>query len=1346
MGYTIAVFGAFDVNSFGDSLFPQVVFKELSKRTKVDEMFIFAPYGCQNGYNGNGMIHSYGSFEEIYKRKKIDIIIIGGGELFHNKDIIFKNDYGEDIIYSKGYIWKKPVEYGKKYNIPVVMNGVGMPYEFVGKEKDEVDEIIKDISYISLRDEFSYCRFRNQFEFDKVSLIPDTLWFIREYYEEFTMKKTMNSLKKEFSITEQPYIVLQYGTLKNYEEILKTVEQFSKNENFQMIVLPINACHEDLEVVNRFKNICGNSIVITRKLEPIEIISLISNADIFVGTSLHGNLIAKTYNVPNIIIDMYPNIVSKLDGFIQWVNSDGNIVNTISELWFVLNKCIREENQKTNLKNIKKILELHFDYLKILLEKKDIKESFFYVKDKQYLKGPLKKAFLEVKDKGKVIKIQNSISSCNEGKCNFVFDGCKDYSEYLFCIYSEMPQSITIMGNDTKVVAQNSIRDNIFVENLAKFQISGKTSNEKVEISCLLEDINPKEIAELLYEDYKNKLLHIENLIYKERKNMQEIKENNYSMKELASSNRELSLSNKELVLRNKELMLSNKELLLVNSELKTMVEELNQEIEELRDVTVQLKQDTLNKQGHIDMLLQVEREFESVKRSFMFKSMRLICQIYDFVMIVPRFIGRNIFAFCKMLTHVNIPKLKIAWGYCKNEGLVGAYHHLMRDYHQGNLKKIEISIEEKIYDQIKSIDQCDPLVIPTFEQPMVSIIIPVYNQFTFTYYCIKSIIENSGNVSYEIILADDCSNDLTIDIQSVITNLKVLRTPENLRFLRNCNHAAKEAVGKYILFLNNDTEVQKNWLQPLVDLTENNDDIGMVGSKLVYSDGSLQEAGGIVWSDGSAWNYGRNKDAMMPEYNYVKEVDYISGASIMIRGELWNQIGGFDELFTPAYCEDSDLAFEVRKAGYKVVYQPLSVVVHYEGKSNGTDLNSGVKKYQVENNIKLQKKWKDELKKQNESAQNIFKARERSKDKKVILVIDHYVPQFDKDAGSKTTFQYIKMFVKQGYSVKFMGDNFYQHEPYTTILQQMGVEVLYGPWYAQHWKEWILENQTNIDFVYLNRPHIAIKYIDFLKKRTNIKCIYYGHDLHFLRLKREYELTGNVEKLKESEEWMRKELYIMRCADMSYYPSYIEEEAIHAIDPRIPVKAITAYVYEEFLSDIEMDFSKREGIVFVGGFGHPPNEDAVLWFAENVYPLIREKKEIPFYIVGSNATDKIKALNSKDIIVKGYVSEDELRQIYNSCKMVVVPLRYGAGVKGKVVEALYYGLPMVSTTVGVEGITGIENIVSVTDDAKAFAENILFSYEDNEYLEKSVDVYQDFVKEKFSIDAVWNIVAEDFR
>ena len=653
----------------------------------------------------------------------------------------------------------------------------------------------------------------------------------------------------------------------------------------------------------------------------------------------------------------------------------------------------------------------------------------------------------------------------------------------------------------------------------------------------------------------------------------------------------------------------------------------------------------------------------------------------------------------------------------------------------------------KKVYHRIKDGDGIERLIIPDTSNPKVSIIIPVYNQFDYTHACIKSIIDTVKDVPYEIIIGDDMSTDATKKIKKYVSGIRVNINKTDHGFLMNCNRAVKLARGEYIIFLNNDTQVHEEWLSSLVELIESDDKIGMVGSKLVYPDGSLQEAGGIIWSDASGWNYGRNQNADMPEYNYVRECDYISGASIMISKSLWDEIGGFDERFKPAYCEDSDLAFEVRKRGYKVMYQPKSVVTHFEGVSNGTELDSGLKKYQVENGKKFKEKWATELQSQYESGQVPFCARERNHGKKIILIIDHYVPTYDKDAGSKTTFQYIKMFLDKGYVVKFIGDNYAQMEPYTTTLQQLGVEVLYGPWYAEHIFEWIDANKEYISFAYLNRPHITEKYIDYIKENTDIKIIYYGHDLHFLRTEREYELEKDEKKLAESKMWKAKEFDILHKADMNYYPSYVEEEAIHQIDADIPVKAITAYVFEKFIENYNYDVANRSGILFVGGFAHGPNIDAVNWFANEVYPIIREKnKNIDFYIVGSNAPEEIKQLNGNGIIFKGFVSDEELMELYSKCRIVVVPLRYGAGVKGKVVEAIYNGAPIVTTSVGAEGIAGVEEVLKIEDEAEAFANTVVDLYSDEDALVELANKTQSFIKENFSIDAVWNIIKEDFE
>lgn len=647
-------------------------------------------------------------------------------------------------------------------------------------------------------------------------------------------------------------------------------------------------------------------------------------------------------------------------------------------------------------------------------------------------------------------------------------------------------------------------------------------------------------------------------------------------------------------------------------------------------------------------------------------------------------------------------------------------------------------------------------LKFPYVEQPLVSIIIPVYNQIHYTYACLLSILEYTKDVPYEVIIADDVSTDATEHLERYAEGLVICRGDTNQGFLKNCNHGAQSARGRYLMFLNNDTQVTEGWLSSLVNLMESDGSIGMTGSKLVYPDGRLQEAGGIIWSDGSGWNYGRLDNPDKPEYNYVKDVDYISGAAILLSNDLWKHIGGFDTRFAPAYCEDSDLAFAVREAGYRVVYQPLSKVIHFEGISNGTDVEgSGMKRYQTINSEKLKEKWQVQLEKQCENNGNPdpFRARERSRGKKIILVVDHYVPTYDKDAGSKTTFQYLKMFLKKGYVVKFLGDNFLHEEPYSTVFQQMGIEVLYGQDYQVGIWDWLKDHGDDIAVAYLNRPHIASKYIDYIKENTKIKVIYYGHDLHFLREGREYALTGDLKRRQASQYWKSVEMSLMYKAAVSYYPSYIERDAIKAEDEDIPVKDIVAYVYEDFKENIPQDFAKREGILFVGGFAHPPNADAVFWFVREVYPLIRERMEAEgwqppeFYVVGSRVTEEIQALQQpgNGVIIKGFVSEEELVRLYDNTRIVVVPLRYGAGVKGKVVEALYHGTAIVTTSIGAEGLYDAEHVMTIKDRPQEFADAVAELYLNPEQCLDMSRKTQEYVRRHYSVDAAWRVIREDF-
>jgi GT2 family glycosyltransferase len=250
-------------------------------------------------------------------------------------------------------------------------------------------------------------------------------------------------------------------------------------------------------------------------------------------------------------------------------------------------------------------------------------------------------------------------------------------------------------------------------------------------------------------------------------------------------------------------------------------------------------------------------------------------------------------------------------------------------------------------------------------EEPKVSIIIPVYNQVAYTLACVTSLYESDPSTTFEVIIADDCSNDGTREIFKEFSPwIKMVRTSGNLGFLRNCNHAAKAAQGEFLVFLNNDMVVLPGWLDEMLKTFAMHSDCGMCGSKLLNLDGTLQEAGGIFWKDGSAWNYGRNQNPNLPEFNYVRRTDYCSGASLCLPKKHWDTLGGFDEIYERAYCEDADLSFRLRaELSLETYYQPFSEGIHLEGVTSSRDTNQGEKAYQVTNQKKLLERWERCLK-----------------------------------------------------------------------------------------------------------------------------------------------------------------------------------------------------------------------------------------------------------------------------------------------------------------------------------------------------------------------------------------------
>ena len=598
--------------------------------------------------------------------------------------------------------------------------------------------------------------------------------------------------------------------------------------------------------------------------------------------------------------------------------------------------------------------------------------------------------------------------------------------------------------------------------------------------------------------------------------------------------------------------------------------------------------------------------------------------------------------------------------------------------------------------------------------EPEVTVVIPAYNNLVYTLTAIVSLLELNENARYEILVGDDGSTDATPAVIGAIGG-PVRHVPHavNRGFLDNCNLTAEQARGAHIVFLNNDVIVMPGWLDSLQQTFTANPKVGLVGSKLLNGDGTLQEAGGILWRDGTGWNFGLGQDATRPEYNYLKPVDYCSGASIALPADLWRELGGFDPLFAPAYCEDSDLCMRVRAAGREVVFQPFSQLVHHEGRSHGRDLTQGIKAYQQINQRKLADRWSEVWSVENfEPGQSAFLARDRSRGRPHIVIVDHYVPQWDRDAGSRTIYHYIRTFVDCGFQVTFWPDNLYRDPVYTPNLQNMGVEVIYSTDYFRKFPAWMKENGSYIDYILLSRPYIAINYIDTIRKNSNAKVLYYGHDLHFKRMQTEFDILGTEGLPHEIKKMKKMEMNMCRKADVYLFPSFEEIQLVKSeIDGVGTGMNVPMNIFEpgEIATEYAPAGRDEFSLLFVGGFGHGPNADAVNWFLAEIMPrLIAEDARYTLMIAGSSPPQEITELVGAGVQVLGPVTDGELDELYARAGVAIAPLRFGAGVKGKVIEALAKGVPVVTTSVGVQGIPGAERFVLVGADPDAFAQAVL--------------------------------------
>ena len=626
-------------------------------------------------------------------------------------------------------------------------------------------------------------------------------------------------------------------------------------------------------------------------------------------------------------------------------------------------------------------------------------------------------------------------------------------------------------------------------------------------------------------------------------------------------------------------------------------------------------------------------------------------------------------------------------------------------------------------------------LVGPNEPGPDVSIVIPVYGQLAYTLNCLDSLIGHETRYRFEILIGDDGSpDDSGLHLPNLL-DITHVRHSQNKGFIRNCNSVAERARGHYVVMLNNDVRVVAGWLDELIGSFALFPKAGLVGSKLFYPDGTLQEAGGIIWQDGSAWNYGRNDDPNRPQYSYARQVDYISGASIAVPMDLWQSLGGFDEAYVPAYCEDSDLAFRIRDAGHEVWMQPLSRVIHYEGKTSGTDVASGAKAYQVINQERLKDRWASVLADHRPNGVAPEFERERKVAKRV-LVIDATAPTPDQDAGSVTTVKVMEVFQALDYKVTYIPlDNWLYQPRYIDPLQRRGIECVYAPFHHKL-DAYLKDNGHLFDVVHVFRFNVMQNAISAIKKHCpQAQIIFNNMDLHYLRVERQAKIE-NSDLLRATAKSLKiSELAVMEKANVVCVPSTVEKTLLDAESKLTRPVAVMPFMID--LPERADGFGPpRRDILFLGGYGHSPNIDAAVWLAKEIWPLIRNRMVgSRLVLAGANPTPEVLGLAASDILVPGRV--DDLGPLFASASVFVAPLRYGAGVKGKIYSAFGAGVPVVSTAIGVEGMNLTEGVHAlIADEPAAFAEAVLALASDQQRWSDIAEAGWSFVRDHHGIAA----------
>lgn len=572
------------------------------------------------------------------------------------------------------------------------------------------------------------------------------------------------------------------------------------------------------------------------------------------------------------------------------------------------------------------------------------------------------------------------------------------------------------------------------------------------------------------------------------------------------------------------------------------------------------------------------------------------------------------------------------------------------------------------------------PFQLPQSSAPEISVLLVLFNRAELTLACLRSLAENFSS-RMEIILVDNASRDETPQLLDQLRGVRIIRNPENRNFLLAVNQAAREASGEFLLILNNDAQVLPGTLQSALHTIRSADDVGAVGGRLILLDGSLQEAGSIIWRDGSCLGYGRGDAPSAPMYMFRRDVDYCSGAFLLTPRKIWEQLDGFDERFKPAYYEETDYCTRLREKGFRVVYDPNSVVLHYEFASSdsaksATDLQRAHQQiFAARHQRMLAAHHKADL-------NSILFARMKSRAKRRILFIDDRVPHTWLGSGFPRARSILQTLLKQNCFVTFYPFSVFD-ESWSSVYSDMPDEVEFMMGYGPPLLEPFLRNRpAYYDAIFISRPHnmkllqpVLDAHPDWFEK-TDI--IYDAEALFVTREITFRQLSGTPLSTREAEALLQDEVDLAGAADCVVAVSKPDADEFR----RHGSKRVHVIGHSLEPRPTPRPFADRCGFLFVGAIHEEasPNGDSMIWFLDEIFPRIREAlgMEVPVTIVGVNKSERIREASGTFVRIAGHVPD--LSELYDAARVFIAPTRYAAGIPHKVHEAAARGVPIVAT------------------------------------------------------------------